>query len=232
MTALVRRNLIVGLIGAALIYLFWLTRPQWSSDMRFWRAVGDGSLILLYAALALGPVAVFSARARILLPYRRELGIWFGIFAIAHTIIILDGWVLWDFYLFMGYQYIPAIDQTVRMESGFGMANILGLMAVLIALPLMATSTDWATRALGASAWKFLHYGAYTIFYAVALHTAYFLYIHYTMSFHRTVPDPNWFQIPFAVLTTILVALQVGGFLKRVARHRQGSRQPAQERLV
>ena len=224
MTALIGRNLIVGLIGAALIYIFWLARPQWSADMRFWRAVGDGSLILLYMGLALGPMARFVPRVGMLLPYRRELGIWFGIYAILHTIIILDGWVLWDFYQFMGYQYIPAIDQTVRMESGFGMANILGLMAVLIALPLMATSTDWATRALGASAWKFLHYGAYTIFYAVALHTAYFMYIHYTMSFHRTVPDPNWFQLPFAILTGILVSVQVGAFIKGVARDHQRPR--------
>ncbi len=97
-------------------------------------------------------------------------------------------------------------------------------MAVLIALPLMATSTDWAVRVLGASAWKFLHYGAYTIFYAVALHTAYFLYIHYTVSFHRTVPDPNWFQLPFAVLTAILIALQVGAFIKSVTKDRQRAR--------
>ena len=221
MAYLLRRHLIVGLIGAALIYVFWLTRPQWSPDMRFWRAVGDGSLILLYLALAVGPAARFLPQARILLPYRRELGIWFGIFAITHTIIILDGWVLWDFYMFMGYQYIPAIDQTVRMESGFGMANILGLFAVIIALPLMATSTDWATRALGPSAWKFIHYGSYTIFYAVALHTAYFLYIHYTMSFHRTVPDPNWFQIPFAILTAAVVALQIGAFVKSVTGQRR-----------
>ena len=224
MTSRIGRNLIVGLIGAALIYTFWLTRPQWSSDMRFWRAVGDASLILLYLALALGPMTRFGPRVGMLLPYRRELGIWFGIYAIVHTIIILNGWVLWDFYQFMGYLYIPAIDQTVRMESGFGMANILGLMAVLIALPLMATSTDWAMRALGASAWKFLHYGSYTIFYAVVLHTAYFMYIHYTMSFHRTVPDPNWFQLPFAVLTGILISLQVGAFIKSVTRDRQRPR--------
>ncbi len=229
MTALIRRHLIVGLIGAALIYLFWLSRPQWSADMRFWRAVGDGSLILLYVTLMLGPVAGFIPRARIFLSYRREFGIWFGIFAITHTIIILDGWVQWDFFQFMGYQFIPAIDRTVRMESGFGMANILGLLAVLIALPLMATSTDWAVRTLGASAWKFLHYGVYTIFYAVALHTAYFLYIHYTMSFHRTVPDPNWFQIPFAVLTAALITLQVGAFLRTVTRHRRGTSRPAPE---
>ena len=175
-------------------------------------------------AMVLVPAASFFPLARVVLPYRRELGIWFGIFAITHTIIILDGWVLWDFYVFMGYQYIPAIDQTVRMESGFGMANILGLFAVIIALPLMATSTDWATRTLGAGAWKFLHYSSYMIFYAVALHTAYFLYIHYTMSFHRTVPDPNWFQIPFAILTAAVVALQIGAFVKSVTGQR---RQPS-----
>ena len=72
--------------------------PQWSSDMRFGRAVGDGSLILLYMGLAMGPISRFWPRAGMLLPYRRELGIWFGVFAILHTIIILDGWVLWDFY--------------------------------------------------------------------------------------------------------------------------------------
>ncbi|MCH7713226.1 MAG: ferric reductase-like transmembrane domain-containing protein [Chloroflexi bacterium] len=179
-------------------------------------------MILLYLTLALGPVARFLPRAGVLLPYRRELGIWFGVFAIVHTIIILDGWVLWDFSIFMGYQYIPAIDRVVRLESGFGMANILGLLAVLIALPLMATSADWATRALGAGSWKFLHYAAYSIFYMVVLHTAYFLYIHFTTSYHRTVPEPNWFQLPFAVLTAMVVMLQAGAFLKTVARQRRG----------
>ena len=232
MTGLIRRHLMVGIIGAALIYLFWLSRPQWSSDMRFWRAVGDASLILLYVTLALGPIVKFLPRAGILLRYRRELGIWFGFFAIAHTIIILDGWVLWDVSQFMGYLYIPAIDRVVRMESGFGMANLLGLLAVLIALPLMATSADWMTRALGASAWKFLHYGVYIIFYAVALHTAYFLYIHYTISFHRTVPDPNWFQIPFAILTAIVIILQVAAFFKTVAYQRRVKSRPAREILL
>ena len=223
MAVLIRRHLIVGLIGAVLIYLFWLSRPEWTAEMRFWRAVGDGSLILLYLTMALGPATRFLPRVSILLPYRRELGIWFGIFAIVHTIIILDGWARWDVSLFMGYQFIPEMGRIVRLESGFGMANLLGLLAVLIALPLMATSADWATRALGASAWKFLHYGAYTIFYLVALHTAYFLYIHFTPTFHRTVPEANWFQIPFAVLTLIVLTLQAGAFLKTVARQRRGT---------
>ena len=181
--------------------------------------------MLLYITLALGPVSRFIPRFWLLLPYRRELGIWFGISAIVHTIIIFDGWVSWDVSQFMGYQFVPQLGRMVRLESGFGMANLLGLLAVLLTLPLMATSTDWAMRGLGGASWKFLHYGAYTIFYLVVLHTAYFLYIHYTASFHRKPPDEaNWFQIPFAILTIAVIALQAGAFVKTVRRQRGGAR--------
>lgn len=121
----------------------------------------------------------------------------------------------------MDYEFIPQAGQSVRLESGFGMANLLGLLAVLIALPLMATSADWAIRALGGQAWKFLHYSTYTIFYLVVLHTAYFLYIHFTMSFHRPPPpDPNWAQIPFALLTVGVIGLQAWAFVATVNRRR------------
>lgn len=220
---LIRRHTVVGFIGAILTLAFWLSRPEWVAEMRFWRAVGDASLILLYVTLILGPVSRFLPSIGMLLPYRRELGIWFGIFAIVHTIIIFDGWAQWDVLQFMGYQFVPELGRMVRLESGFGMANLLGLLAVLLTLPLMATSADWATRRLGGASWKFLHYLAYTIFYLVVLHTAYFLYIHYTASFHRQPPDgANWFQIPFAVITVAVLALQIGAFFKTVRRQRRG----------
>jgi len=185
--------------------------------MRFWRAVGDASLILLYLTLIIGPATRFFHQVGKLVPYRRELGIWFGIFAVLHTILILNGWARWDVERFMGYEFIPEMGRMVRLESGFGMANLLGLVAVVLALPLVATSTDWAVRSLGGSAWKFLHYNAYIVFYLVALHTAYFMYIHFTLSFHRPPPpNPNWFQIPFAVLTAMVLALQAGAFIKTV----------------
>ena len=223
---LIARHSVVGLIGALLTYLFWLSRPELVAEMRFWRAVGDASLIFLYVTLALGPATRFLPSISMFLPYRRELGVWFGIFAIVHTIIIFDGWVQWDVFQFMGYQFVPQLQQMVRLEAGFGMANILGLLAVLMVLPLMATSADWATRKLGGSSWKFLHRGAYTIFYLVALHTAYFLYIHYTASFHREPPpNANWFQIPFAVLTMAMLTLRAGAFIKTVRqRTRRTSR--------
>ena len=109
------------------------------------------------------------------------------------------------------------------------MANVIDFIAVLLALPLMATSTDWAMRALGGAAWKFLHYTSYTIFYLVVIHTAYFMYIQYTLSFHRPPPpDANWFQIPFAVVTGAVLLLQTAAYVKTVnARRLRRLRVPA-----
>ncbi len=221
------RHSVVGLM-ALLTYLFWLSRPEWVAEMRFWRAVGDASLMFLYVTLALGPATRFLPSFSMFLPYRRELGVWFGIFVMAHTIIILDGWLQWDVFQFMEYQFVPQLQQMVRLESGFGMANLLGLLAVLMALPLMATSAGWATRKLGGASWNFLHRGASTIFYLVALHAAYFLYIHYTVSFHRAPPpNTNWFQIPFAVLTMAVLILQIAAFFKTMRRQRRVTNRPA-----
>jgi sulfoxide reductase heme-binding subunit YedZ len=84
---------------------------------------------------------------------------------------------------------------------------------------------------LGASAWKWLQYGSYTVFYLVVLHTLYFLFLHYTVSFHRRVPDnPNWFRYPFLILSLLVPLLQTGAFLKTV-RQRQPSARTARMAL-
>ena len=216
------RHVVTGSIGLLLVYGFWLSRPLWDPEMRLWRAIGDASLLLLYITLAAGPLARLLPRLASLLPYRRETGIWFGLLALAHTLLILDGWARWNVKLFLGYEFIPQVGRYLRLESGFGLSNLLGLTAVLITLPLMVTSADWAVRALGGSAWKFLHYGAYTIFWLVVLHTAYFLFIHYTPHFHRLPPpDPNWFRWPFVAITLAVAALQAAAFVRTVLRQKR-----------
>jgi sulfoxide reductase heme-binding subunit YedZ len=186
--------------------------------MRLWRAVGDGGLLLLLIALAAGPAARLWPGARRLQRYRRELGVWFGVLALAHTVLILDGWAEWDALRFLGYEFVPQLGRTARLEPGFGLSNLLGLAAMVMTVLLMATSTDWAMRKLGGRAWKFLQTSSYTVFYLVTLHTAYFLFMHYTASFHRRVPDdPNWFRWPFLALALGLVALQAAAYVK-VAR--------------
>lgn len=210
------RHLIVASVGLLIAYLFWLTRGNWDSEMRMWKAIGNASLVLLYGTLAVGPLARLRMPGGALVRYRREMGIWFAMFGLVHTVLILNGWTRWDFQRFLGYEFVPELGRFVRLESGFGLANLMGIVSGLIALTLVATSTDWAIQKLGGRAWKFLHQGVYVIFWLVVLHTVYFLFIHYTEHFHRRPPPPDWFQYPFVALTLTVIVLQASAFIKTV----------------
>jgi methionine sulfoxide reductase heme-binding subunit len=218
---LVIRHAIVAGAGVLTTYLFWLTRGNWDPEMRFWKAIGNASLILLYAALAVGPLARLRLPGGSLVRYRRELGVWFALLGLFHGILILNGWARWDLQRFLGYEFVPEFGRLVRLEPGFGLANLMGVVSGVIALMLLATSTHWAVRKLGPAAWKFLHQGVYIVFWLVVLHTAYFLFIHYTQHFHRAPPPPDWFRYPFVALTLAVVALQIGAFFKTVQTRRQ-----------
>lgn len=189
MRSLVRRHLLIGVLAILLTLPFWYGRLNWDPEMRLWRAIGDSSVILLFATMSIGPLARLWSPAARLVSWRRETGIWFGITAFIHTFLVFDGWVRWEWTRFFGYEFVPQLGQLARLEPGFGLANLVGLVAVVLTALLVATSSDWAINRLGSSAWKWLQYGSYTVFYLVVLHTLYFLFIHYTVSFHRQVPD-------------------------------------------
>ena len=134
---------------------------------------------------------------------------------------MLDGWVRWDWMRFFGYEFVDQLDRYARIEPGFGLSNLVGIIATLIAVPLMITSANWAVKRLGSSSWKWLHYGAYTVFYLVVLHSVYFLFMHYTESFHRSVPENlNWFRYPFLFGALVLLALQIAAFFSTVRQRR------------
>lgn len=227
------RHATVGVTAGVLTYGFWLSRPRWSDEMQLWRAVGDASLILLVLTLAIGPVSRLWPATRRIIPWRRETGVWYGVLAVIHTALILDGWVRWDFMRFFGYEFIPQLERYARLEPGFGLANTVGLTAVGITVILLATSSTWAVNLLGPSAWKWLQYGAYVVFYLVVLHTFYFLFLHYTASFHRPVPDDaNWFRIPFLILAGLVVLLQALAYLKTVLQRARALDNPQQRKGV
>ena len=54
----------------------------------------------------------------------------------------------------------------------------------------------------------------------IVLHTAYFMYVHF-QDFHRRTPDPNWAQLPFAVLVAVVALLQLFAFLKTLKKKRR-----------
>lgn len=223
------RHAMVLVLAAASFALFWFTRSQWDAEMRLWKAVGDASLVLLLATMALGPLARLWRAAGRLLPLRRETGIWFGLLAVLHTVLILDGWARWSVQRFFGYEFIPQLGRVARIEPGFGLANLVGLVAVAWALVLVATSSDRALRRLGPGAWKWLHNGSYVVFWLVVLHTGYFLFLHYTASFHKQVPPPDWFRFPFLVAAGAVVALQLAAFAATLRSRGTGPRNPSRK---
>ena len=207
-------------VAASLVGLFWASRPEWDPEMRLWKAVGDGGLLLLLVTVTIGPLARLFRPFRRLLPWRRATGLWFGVLATIHAVLILNGWARWSLERFFGYEFVPQLGRTARMEPGFGLANLIGLLALTWTLALVATSTDRAVRWLGPKAWKWLHGATRTIFWLVTAHVGYFLFIHYTLSFHRQPPSPDWFRLPFAGLTLVVIALQVAAFVVTTRRER------------
>jgi methionine sulfoxide reductase heme-binding subunit len=153
-----------------------------------------------------------------LLPWRREFGIWFALVAALHGVLVVHGWARWSLRRFLGYEEIPQLGPEVRLEPGFGLANLVGVAALLFALVLAATSSDRALRRLGASAWKWLHHSALFVFHLSLLHAGYLLFLHYTVSIHKQVPPPDWFRFPFVALGAGLLVLQGAAFVKTAAR--------------
>lgn len=190
--------------------------------MRLWKAAGDAAFVLLLLTLAAGPAARLARPATRLLGWRRQLGIWFAIVASVHGVLVVHGWARWSLRRFLGYEVIPEVGREMRLEPGFGLANLIGLTALTFALVLAATSSDWALRRLGPS-WKWLHHSALFVFYLSLLHAGYFLFLHFTASFHTQVPPPDWFRLPFVVLGAGLLAMQAAAFVKTTAdRSRRG----------
>lgn len=207
------RHLVTLVVAGLGSYALLESRAEWSEMHRWNRAVGDISLVLIALSMAIGPLARLWPAFRGAIPWRRELGIYGVLLASAHTTIILAGWVEWDLILLFGYQLHPQTSTYVMVQHGFGLANTIGIIALVYGIVLGVASNDWSHRRLGGSVWKFLQQGSYVLWMLIIIHTAYFLYLHF-QDFHRRVPDPNWVQIPFAVLVGLVILLQLTAFLK------------------
>jgi sulfoxide reductase heme-binding subunit YedZ len=216
-----RRHVWVVVLAIVAVLALAESRAEWSAMHRWNRAVGDASVLLLALAMAAGPLTRLRPRARRFLPWRRELGVWGTLLAVIHTLIILDGWLEWDLVRLFGYELHPLLGRYVMLQHGFGLANVVGVAALLYGVVLAISSNDRSQKLLGGSVWKFLQQGAYVLWVLVLTHTAYFLYLHF-QDFHRQVPEPNWIQMPFAGLVSLVAALQLVAFWKTWKMKRNG----------
>lgn len=219
------RHLLVLLATVIGTYAFLESRSEWSAMHRWNRAIGDMSVLLVAFSMAVGPLARLWAVFRRAVPWRREAGIYGVLLGVIHTVIILAGWVEWDLIRLFGYELHPRTGNYVMLRHGFALANVIGIVCLVYGVVLALVSNDWSQRLLGGSVWKFLQQGAYVLWMLIVLHTAYFLYLHF-QDFHRSVPAPNWAQLPFAGLVTLVTLLQLAAFLKTWRKKRGSRRKP------
>lgn len=217
------RHLVTIGLSALGVWLFLESRAEWSPMHRWNRAIGDMSLVLVAAAMALGPLSRLSRRMVMLLPYRRECGIYAIVLATVHTAIILIGWVNLDLMRLFGFEFHPDLQRYVMVQHGFALANSVGLFALLYGVGLAATSNDASMKWLGNSVWKFVQQGTYVLWWLAVAHTAYFLFVHF-VDFHRPIPAPNWAQWPFVVLVVSVMGLQSAASFKTWRRTRDRGR--------
>jgi sulfoxide reductase heme-binding subunit YedZ len=87
------RHVTVALASGLGVLVFEASRSQWAPMHAWNRAFGDMSFLLLAITMALGPLARLWTPVGRLQSWRRETGIWTVVLALAHTYIVLDGWV-------------------------------------------------------------------------------------------------------------------------------------------
>ena len=223
------RHVVVLLVAGIGTYAFLESRASWSEMHRWNRAIGDMSLVLIALSMMIGPAARLVAAFRVAVPWRRELGIHGVLLAIAHTAIILVGWVEWDLIRLFGYELHPLTGNYVMLNQGFGLANVIGIVGLVYGIVLAFASSNWSQRLLGGSVWKFLQQSAYVLWMLLVLHTAYFMYLHF-QDFHRAVPNPNWAQIPFGGLVLFIAILQLAAFYKTWRAKRKTPGEPTSGR--
>ncbi len=153
---------------AALVVVVLL--PVWWGDGT-WRALslatGYTAAALLLATLLVTPVVMLRRRrvAPVHLPLRRSLGVHAALLALLHMVISFPvhlGGDVARFFLVPGGG--PLVDR-------FGLSNWAGLVANVLFVVLLFTSTDGWLRRLGSPAWKRLHRLVFPAAALVLLHT-------------------------------------------------------------
>ena len=210
------RHVLVAVVATGLVLGFAAVHAQFSPMHRWNRAFGDASLVLIALSMGLGPLTRFLRGAVPLLPFRRELGIYGCLLVLVHGAIIVVGWVQWDLMRLFGFEWHPELMTYVMFQHGFGLANAIGIAALVLAVLLAATSSDFAMRRLGLSGWKFLQMGVLPMWWLTVTHVAYFLFIHF-LSFHRATPPPNPLQPWFVGLVVLVLALRSTAYLRTIS---------------
>ncbi len=202
------KHICVGLfsIGLAVIinYLF---SVGWSTS--FARV----SFFLLFLVLLIGPIMRLKKSKNLFSVFknpwtwRGELGIWFVITGLLHFYFAMSkGFINWNF--------MNALGGGIG-GGGLGLANLIGLVALVLSLVLAVTSFNKVIKFLGIESWKWIQSFTYVVFYLVVGHLIYFQFF----TTHGSGPD--WFGYTSIIMFFIILILQILACVKTVKEYRE-----------
>lgn len=158
-------HILMGIGSVAMTVIFMQFFPK--RDLVSQVSIGTAYAALLFtaAALLLGPYQVLWRKPNpVSFDLRRDLGIWAGISALAHTAVGLNVHLRGRMWLY----FVDARHHLRRDAFGFG--NYTGVIAALVFALLLALSNDFSLRKLGAVRWKSLQRWAYASVVLTAAH--------------------------------------------------------------
>ena len=168
-------------------------------------ATAYAGLGLVVTALAIGPLNLLRRRPNpTSTDLRRDVGIWAGLFGIAHTVA---GFQVHMHGELRRYFSVSSGGVGARM---FVAANFLGLIAAILLIVLVSISNDVALRRFGAARWKALQRVTYIVIVAVALHGA----------MYQIIEKRRWpLALIFSLLVVAAAAMQwTGARARRIKR--------------
>ncbi len=130
---------------------------------------------------------------------RRDLGIWAGISALAHTAAGLNVHL-------RGRMWLYFVDTRHHLRGdAFGFGNYTGAVATLVFALLLALSNDVSLRTLGAKRWKSLQRWAYAGVVLTAAHA---------IAYQQIEERVMTFQVVLCIVLGIVLAFQLAGIFK------------------
>ncbi|MCB1120678.1 MAG: ferric reductase-like transmembrane domain-containing protein [Verrucomicrobiae bacterium] len=190
-------------VAAYLFYrFFYWTKEGLPAGHQINRSWADASMVFLFLTLMVGPLARLWPRCRVLIPWRRDLGLWFAITAVIHIGLLaeLRSWNVLRFFV---------NEEGELLKAASHASNWAGLLALVILLVLAMTSNQFSERLLGGSGWKFLQQQVYGLFLLSCLHTFIFVY---QVDGRQSVP----FKWVFWGGVLLVALFQVWGFVRTI----------------
>jgi len=205
---LLRHHVPLLIVSCASIAVLYVTRDYKDVISRASFATAYPAIALLSGTLLVGPWNWLRKRPNpVSNDLRRDVGIWAGILAVAHTAIgqcvHLRGRP-WLYYIYGPTEHHHPFP---LRHDAFGLANHTGAASALLVIALLATSNDYFLRKLGTREWKKLQRWNYAVFGLAGAHA---------LLYQKGIEKQDWRWVAIVVVCIgLTMALQAVVFARR-----------------